>query len=132
VVLVLAVLFLVGGAAGGLVLLQHERAASEDPPAARTTWDDYEVLKRALVVHATVSPCQEVTAVDLVETDTRVEVTVGLSGDDNACADPPVELTRRVRLASPLGDRGAYDGGCLADGGTDECVRYERADPLEG
>lgn len=124
IVLALAVLLLAGAVGVGLTLFRAERAVGES--AAQATWDDFRVVRRVLEIHGTRSSCQDVTAVDVVETDRRVEVTLGLTGNSSACNEPAVALKRRVRLAAPLGDRPVYDGGCLAEGGSDgECWREE-------
>lgn len=126
IVVAVAVLLMVGTAIGGVILIQQE--PSERSAAPETTWDEYEPVRRSLLVHVSRPDCREVADVDLVEVPGRVEVTLVLAEADR-CGDEEDELRHRVRLAEPLRDREVYDGGCLADGGDDEeCRRDERVD----
>ncbi|MEI5672214.1 MULTISPECIES: hypothetical protein [unclassified Nocardioides] len=128
-VLLFSVVLLAGTAVAGMSLFQQERAEGES--LARITWSEYDVVRRGVVVHATLSACQTISDVDLVETADRVEVTLDLTGEDT-CAGESVEVEKGVRLERRLRDRAVYDGGCLADGGTDERCRAAQRTTAEG
>lgn len=91
-----------------------------------TLWESYRVTLGGLVIYTVTSPCGEVSDVDVIESDDRVEVTVHVDHDGLYCADLAVERATRVELAAPLGDRPVYDGSCLRRRSEEAC-RVERA-----
>lgn len=119
------VLVVAAGVAVGLVLLLGERDAGTEV----AEWADYEVTGDGIVVRVPRGSCQRVEDVEVVEERARVEVTTRLEADSwslTMCNDAQVLDEVPVALESRLGRRPVFDGGCLAEGGSDrDCRRKE-------
>ncbi len=114
------VVMLLAAAAVGVVLMREVRAEEG------TTWDDYRVTDRGLVVHKKMRACDTLEELAVTERRGRVEVTVAVEPGGFFCADLEDDKRLRIRLGRPLGKRVVLDGACLAD---DEprrrCLREE-------
>ena len=120
-VLGICVVLLLAAAAAGLVLMREVRAEEG------TTWDDYHVTGRGLVVHKRVRVCDSLEKLDVTELEDRVEVTVAVEPGGFFCAALEEDQQVRVRLTEPLGKRTVLDGACLSgDEPRRRCLREQR------
>ena len=124
----ICVVMLLAVAAVGVVLMREVRAEEG------TTWDDYRVTGRGLVVHKKMRSCDTLEELAVTERRGRVEVTVAVEPGGFFCAELEDDQRVRVRLGTPLGKRVVLDGACLAgDEPRRRCVREERSsDEQEG
>jgi hypothetical protein len=107
-------------AVGGIYLL-----SPHDDSSPTTTWEAYREASDGLIVYSLLRSCDEVTGVDVVERDDRVDVTVQVAYG-GVCGDLAVENAVRANLAEPLAGRPVRDGACLTRGLTQrECLRDE-------
>ena len=115
------VVMLLAAAAVGVVLMREVRAEEG------TTWDDYRVTGRGLVVHKRMRACDTLEELAVTERRGRVEVTVAVESGGFFCAALEEDQPVRIRLGRAARKRVVLDGACLAD---DEprrrCLREER------
>ncbi len=120
-VLGICVVLLLAAAAAGVVLMREVRAEEG------TTWDDYQVTGRGLVVHKRVRVCDSLEKLDVTERKDHVKVTVAVEPGGFFCAELEEDQLVRVTLAEPLGKRRVLDGACLsADEPRRRCLREQR------